>query len=70
MIQLHSSQNQQQLMRYKNLLNIDFHFIKYDTPLYLLHTLLSRQQLAYLDFLSSKMAVREAEAAAMNPVVE
>lgn len=70
MIHLHSSQNQQQLMRYKNLLNIDFHFIKYDTPLYLLDTLLSRQQLAYLDFLSSKMAVREAEAAAMNPVVE
>lgn len=33
-------------------------------------TLLSRQQLAYLDFLSSKMAVREAEAAATNPVVE
>lgn len=32
--------------------------------------MLSRQQLAYLDFLSSKMAVREAEAAAMNPVVE
>ena len=35
-----------------------------------LHNLLSWQHEAYLDFLSSKMAVREADAAAMNPVEE